>query len=223
MALRKTDEADLRSRYPLFIEVGIVTALVILITAFNYQFRTSNDFQVEMNEQEVVEMEEVQQTEQEVEPPPPPKPPVPVEVPNDQIIEEDEKVDFDSSLDLNESLDTGNDAPPPPEDDGKEEEQEVFVVVEDQPQMIGGRQALYDKLEYPSFARKAGIEGRVTVQFVVDENGNVTNPRILKGVHKVLNEEALRVIKQMKFKPGKQRGKAVKVKMSVPINFQLRN
>jgi beta-lactamase regulating signal transducer with metallopeptidase domain len=113
---------------------------------------------------------------------------------------------------------------------------EVYVVVEDQPEMVGGREALYDAIEYPAAARKAGAEGRVTVQFIVDKDGNVVDPLILKSAgtsrgddnmaeaptteHALLNEEALRVIKQMKFKPGKQRGTPVNVKMSVPINFQ---
>jgi protein TonB len=220
MGVRKNEGADLRSEYPLWIEVGLVATLVILIGAFRANFQTEQTFEVNMEKQEVVEMEEVQQTKQEKKPPPPPKPPVPVEVPNNETIEQDD-VDFDASLDLDESLNQSQGPPEPPEED-KEKEQEVFVVVEDEPTLIGGMKALQSSVEYPEFAKKAGIEGRVIVQFVVDENGDVQDPRVIRGVHKLLNEEAIRAVKQQKFKPGKQRGQPVKVQMSLPVTFQLR-
>lgn len=220
MAIRKKEEANLRNEYPIWIQLGMVFALSILLIGFQWNFTTEDSFEVQLEEQEVVEMEEVQQTKQEVKPPPPPKPPVPVEVPNDEIIEDD-NVDFDASLDLNESLDTQG-PPPPPEKEEEEEEQEVFVVVEDQPQLKGGMAALQKEVNYPEFAKKAGIEGRVFVQFVVDESGNVQDPKVTRGVHKLLNEEAVRAVKQMTFTPGKQRGKAVKVQMSLPVTFRLK-
>jgi len=218
MPLRKTDSANLRNKYPLFVEGGLVLSLVLLIVAFRVDIQTGQSFEVQMEEQEVVDMEEIQQTEQETEPPPPPKPPVPVEVPNNEVIENDD-VDFDSSLDLDDRLDTSQG--PPPGNEEEEEEQEVFVVVENQPELIGGMKALNEEVNYPDFARKAGIEGRVFVQFVVDEEGNVQNPKVTRGVHKLLNQEALRAVKKMKFKPGKQRGNAVKVQMSLPVTFRL--
>ncbi|NBB75071.1 MAG: TonB family protein [Bacteroidetes bacterium] len=220
MGVRKDDSADLRKQYPIYVQVGMIVALLLLILAFRVDLRQESEFQVVMEEQEVVQMEEIQQTEQETKPPPPPRPPVPVEVPNDEIIE-DEAVDLDASLDLNESLQTS--APPPaPEEEEEEEEQEVFIVVEDRPELIGGMAALQQAVEYPEFAKKAGIEGRVFVQFVVDEQGNVTNPQVTRGVHKLLDQAALEAVREMKFKPGKQRGKAVKVQMSLPVTFRLR-
>jgi len=219
MAVRKEDQADLRKEYTIWVQFGLLFALSILIIATRWDLQTTQDFQVQLEEQEVVEMEDVKQTKQEVKPPPPPKPPVPVEVPNDQVIEQD-NVNFDASLDLSESLDT-SEGPPPPPDEGEEDEQEVFVVVENQPELIGGMAALQKEVDYPEFAKKAGIEGRVFVQFVVDENGNVQNPQVTRGVHKLLNQEAVRAVKNMKFKPGKQRGKAVKVQMSLPVTFRL--
>ncbi len=218
MPLRKTDSANLRNKYPLFVEAGLVLSLVLLIVAVRVDIQTGQSFEVQMEEQEVVDMEEIQQTEQETEPPPPPKPPVPVEVPNNEVIENE--ADFDASLDLDDRLDT-NQGPPPGDDEEEEEEQEVFVVVENQPELIGGMKALNEEVEYPDFARKAGIEGRVFVQFVVDEEGNVQNPKVTRGVHKLLNQEAMRAVKEMKFEPGKQRGKAVKVQMSLPVTFRL--
>jgi protein TonB len=143
---------------------------------------------------------------------------VPQEVPNNEVIE-DQDVDFDASLDMDESLDTS--APPPDDSEEEEEEQEIFMVVENQPELIGGMKALQESVTYPDFAKKAGIEGRVIVQFVVDEKGNVTNPKVVRGVHKLLNEEAIKAVKDQKFKPGKQRGKPVKVQMSLPVTFRL--
>lgn len=218
MGLRKEEGANLRNWYRLFIEVGLVFSLLILIVAFQIDYRPGNSFQVNLQEQETVEMEEIQQTEQETKPPPPPKPPVPVEVPDNATIENDD-VDFDASLDLDESLNT--DQGPPPEEEEEEEEDEIFVVVEQQPELKGGMKALQEEVDYPDFAKKAGIEGRVFVQFVVDENGNVQDPRVTRGVHKLLNEEAIRAVKQMSFEPGRQRGKPVKVQMSLPVSFQL--
>lgn len=107
-------------------------------------------------------------------------------------------------------------------DDSEEEEQEIFMVVENQPELIGGMKSLQQSVEYPEFAQKAGIEGRVIVQFVVDEKGNVQDLKVTRGVHKLLNEEAIRAVKEQKFKPGKQRGEAVKVQMSLPVTFRLR-
>lgn len=219
MALRKKEGADLRAQYPLYVEIGLVLSLALLIVAFRADFSTQQTFEVNMEEQEVVDMEEIQQTEQEVEPPPPPKPPVPVEVPNNEVVEQEE-VEWDSSLDLDESLDT-NQGPPPSEEEEEEEEDEIFMVVEEQPTLVGGMKALQESVEYPEFAKKAGIEGRVFVQFVVDEQGNVQNPQVTRGVHKLLNEAAIEAVKKQEFEPGKQRGEPVKVQMSLPVTFRL--
>jgi len=218
MSVRKEDGADLRQWYRMFVQIGMALSLVLLIVAVQLDYSTGQNFQVDLQEQETVEMEEIQQTEQQNEPPPPPKPPVPVEVPNNETIE-NEDVDFDASLDLDQSLDT-NQGPPAPDEEEEEEEDEIFVVVENQPE-CGGVEALQQEVEYPDFARKAGIEGRVFVQFVVNEEGQVVQPEVTRGVHKLLNEEALRAVQQLDCKPGQQRGNAVKVRMSLPVTFRL--
>lgn len=220
MALRKSDKANLRRRYTLFVEIGLIVALVLLITAFRFNFNpdTGVDFVVE--EQEIVQMEEIQQTKQIEQPPPPPRPPVPVEVPNDEILE-DEDLDLDASLDIDEPL-TDLPPPPPPEEEEEEPEPEIFVVVEQMPELIGGLGEIQSKINYPEIARKAGVEGRVIVQFVVDESGNVVDPVVVRGIGAGCDQEALRVVRDAKFKPGKQRGKSVKVKMSLPITFKLK-
>jgi len=151
-------------------------------------------------------------------PPPPPRPPVPVEVPNDEVIEE-EILDIDAELDLEGPLDL----PPPPPSEEEEEEEDFFVVVEQMPELIGGIQSLQEKVEYPELARRAGIEGRVIIQFIVNEKGEVENPRVLRGIGGGCDEAALKVVKQAKFKPGMQRGRPVRVQYSLPIVFKLQN
>lgn len=219
MALRKTEGANLHEKYPLYVEIGLVLSLTLLIVAFRANFTTGQTFEVQMQEQETVDMKQIQQTKQEKKPPPPPRPPVPVEVPNNETVDQQD-VNFDASLDMDQSLDV-SEGPPPGDDEEEEEEQEIFMVVENQPELIGGMKALQDAVEYPEFAKKAGIEGRVIVQFVVNEQGNVESPKVVRGVHKMLDKAAVEAVKEQKFKPGKQREEPVKVQMSLPVTFRL--
>jgi TonB family protein len=98
---------------------------------------------------------------------------------------------------------------------------EVHMVVEDPPELVGGMEALQKSVSYPQMAKEAGIEGRVIVQFVVDKSGDVTNPKVMRGVHRTLNEAALEAVKEQEFKPGQQDGAPVKVQMSLPVTFRL--
>ena len=101
---------------------------------------------------------------------------------------------------------------------------DVFDVVEEMPQYPGGPQALFEFLsnnvKYPEEAEKAGIQGRVIATFVVETDGSISQPTIVKSVDPLLDAEALRVISAMpKWKPGKQNGKVVRVKYTVPLSF----
>ena len=217
---RQQQRSRLRDQYVLHIQFGAILALTLLIVAFQLDLTTNDSFTVQMHEQEAVEMTEIQQTEQENQPPPPPRPPVPQEVPNDQVIEQ-EPPNFDASLDMNERLETSTPPPAPSDDEETEEaEEEIFVVVEEQPE-CGGLKAVRENLEYPEFAQKAGIEGRVFVQFIVNEKGEVTNPSVTRGAHNLLNEAALNAITELECTAGRQRGQAVKVQMSMPVMFRL--
>ena len=123
--------------------------------------------------------------------------------------------------------------PPPPAEKPKEEvkqvvENKVFDVVEQMPSFPGGQAAmmgwLSKNIRYPAAAQENNIQGRVTVQFVVDENGKVTNPVVVRGVDPSLDAEAIRVVSSMpKWTPGKQNGQAVKVKYTLPVQFKLQN
>ena len=96
-------------------------------------------------------------------------------------------------------------------------------IVEDMPEMIGGLNSLYQSIKYPNIAKQAGIEGRVFIQFVVDVDGSVIDPVIIRGIGGGCDEEAIRALKQARFKPGKQHGIPVPVRMSIPISFELAN
>lgn len=212
----------IREAYTTTLQIGFVLSLVVVLGLTQLEFQAAETLDIPLETQEVVAVEEVQQTQQETAPPPPLRPVAPVEVPNNTIVETQE-IDFDASLDLNDALDTSApppEAPPPPAPETPEAD-EIFVVVEEQPVLIGGLKALQENIRYPVVARNAGIEGRVIVQFIVDEQGNVTTPTVMRGRHSSLNKEALRVIREATFTPGKQRGNAVKVQMALPITFRL--
>lgn len=213
---RKKSNADLRNYYTIFMQLGLIATLLIFIVAAKVNLQAGEKETNFTQEQEIVEIEEIERTEQENDPPPPPRPPVPVEVPNDEIIEDD-ILDLDAELDFNDPMDM----PPPPAQEEEEEEEDFFRVVENMPELQGGMQSLYDCIEYPSRARRAGIEGTVTVQFIVNEKGQVESPNILRGVQG-LNNEALRCIEAMEFEPGQQRGNPVRVQMSLPVRFTLK-
>lgn len=213
---RKKPSSDLRKYYTVFFEIGVILVLLIFIVAMKVEFIAEDPDVNLTQEQEVVEMEDITQTEQEETPPPPPKPQVPVEVPNDEIIE-DQEIDLDADMDINQKLEM----PDPPEEE--EEEEDFFVAVEEMPEMQGGQEWLYDNIKYPEMARKAGIEGRVVVQFVVNEDGKAENFDILRSIGGGCDEAAVEVIKKAEFSPGKQRGTPVPVQMALSVRFQLQN
>lgn len=218
MTERKKPNADLRNYYTIFLELGLLVTLIIFIIAVKVDLTSSAPEEYQLDEQEVVEMEEIIRTQQIETPPPPPRPPVPVEVPNDEIIE-DVEIDISSDLDLFGPLD--NPPPPPPQEE--EEEEDFFVVVEEMPELIGGLAELQKNIRYPEMARRAGIEGRVYVQFIVNERGEVENPQVIRGIGGGADEEAIRAVSQAKFKPGMQRGRPVRVQYSLPVFFRLQN
>jgi len=214
-------KADLKKYYTLLLEIGLILSLVIFIALMRVPLKSAASEDIVFTTQdEVVKMEEIEQTEQEKQPPPPPRPQVPVAVPNDEIVEE-EVLNIDAELNIDEKIDM----PPPPAEKKEtedEEEENFFVVVEEMPELVGGIQSLQQKIEYPDRARKAGIDGKVIIQFIVNEEGEVEDPRVIRGIGGGCDEEALRVVKQAQFKPGKQRGQPVRVQYSLPIFFKLK-
>lgn len=216
---RKKPKVNLHKYYMINLQIGFIVTLIFFITMFRINLQPGSDFEITEEEQEVIEMEEIVQTEQETTPPPPPRPPSPEPVPDDEIVE-DQFYDLDTEMDMDAPMDMP--PPPPPEEEEEEEEEpEVFTIVEDMPELQGGMDAIYEHLEYPEIARQAGIEGRVVVQFIIDENGQVVDPQVVRGIGGGCDEAAIEAVKQVEFTPGRQRGRPVKVRYSLPITFRL--
>lgn len=213
---RKSQQANLRKSYTVILEAGTIIALLFMITAVKVTLETEPPKNELIIEPEFVDVEEVIQTVENKTPPPPPRVPVPVAVPDDEIIE-DPLIDLDSEIDLNEPMPL----PDEPIDDDKEEI--VFRVVEQMPELKGSMAKLQENVKYPEMARRLGIEGRVTVQFIVNEQGKVENAEVVRGIGGGADEEALKAVQKAEFIPGKQRGRAVRVQYTLSINFRLQN
>ncbi|WP_390885440.1 energy transducer TonB [Hoylesella nanceiensis] len=111
-------------------------------------------------------------------------------------------------------------------DSKKEFTGKVYEIVEQMPEFPGGLTALMNYLRanirYPAAAQSAGIEGRVIVAFIVEPDGSVSNAKLMRSIDPSIDQEALRVVRQMpKWIPGKQNGAAVRVKYNVPVTFKL--
>lgn len=210
---------DLRKNYLIRAQLGMILSLLIFIVVFKIEIKASGEKEVmAIATQEEVMIEEIVQTKQEIQAPPPPRPMVPVEVPNDEVIE-DEIIALDAELELDEMIEL---PPPPPaqEEDGAEEE--IFVVVEQPPVLIGGIQSVQSQVVYPELAIKAGIEGRVVLQFVIRKDGQITDIQVVRGIGGGCDEEAVRALKTAKFRPGMQRGRPVSVKYTIPVSFRIK-
>jgi protein TonB len=217
MALNKNPKFDLKLKYQRVLEICTIIALAVLIIAFKFFPDFEGEGIVLEGPQELINVEDVEATKQEAAPPPPPKPPIPIEAPTDDVLEDIEISDTELDVDAEVT------APPPPPVEEEEEDAEpvFFVAVEEMPEPIGGIAAIQERIKYPEIARRAGVQGRVFVKAFVDEIGNVWKTELIKGIGAGCDEEALKAVKETKFKPGRQRGKPVKVQVSIPILFKI--
>ncbi|MGQ8337795.1 energy transducer TonB [Sunxiuqinia sp. A32] len=227
MELKKSPKADLESKRSIFVQLGLVLSLGLCLLAFEWTSKVDQVSSLGSMNQQEVEDEIIPITRQEeVKPPPPPPPPKVVEVLNivdDETEIEDELEIEDTEADDETVIDV---APVIQEEEEEEEEGQIFFIVEEMPEFPGGELALRkfiaNAIKYPVIAQENGIMGKVYVNFVVDKDGSVTNARIARGVDQSLDKEALRVVNNLpKWKPGKQRGKSVRVSYTVPISFVL--
>ena len=223
MESKKAPNADLTNKTGLYLAIGLVISLALITFAFEFKSYDDSGLvdlgQVEDNFEDVMEIPPTEQP-----PPPPPKIQQPeiIEVPDEEEIEEDIEIDLD--VDITE--DTEIEEMVFEEAPEEETSDEIFMVVEDQPEPEGGLQSFYDfvgkNMDYPAQARRMGVEGKVFVQFVVDKDGSLTDVKAVKGIGAGCDEEAVEIVKSApKWKPGKQRGKAVRVRMIIPITFKL--
>ncbi len=208
-----------RVRRVLYLQLGLATALVCTTLAFRLPVHVSSSFEVVEVRQELVAMEEVQQTRQQLLPPPPPRPPVPVEVPDDVVLD-DMELDLDAALDLDAEI-MVLEPPPAAEEPEVYDEPEVFVAVEEMPELIGGYASLMKSVVYPVVARRAGVEGTVVIQLVVGTDGVPRDAFVARSVAPALDEVALEAVMKQRFTPGRQRGRPVLVQIAIPVIFKL--
>jgi len=224
MELKKSPKASLEDKKMLFIMMGLVMVLSLLYIGFEWteqEVKVYDSFDTSMLAEEEIE---IVQTQQELPPPPPPPVPDVVEVIN--IVEDDvivESVDINTEDDKNKEVVIQAPVAAPIQE---EEDNVVFQVVETMPSFPGGDQALFkflgDNVKYPVIAQENGIQGRVICQFVVNKDGSIVDVEVVRPVDPSLDKEAIRVIKSMpNWSPGKQRGKSVRVKYTLPVNFKL--
>ncbi|OIP84245.1 MAG: energy transducer TonB [Porphyromonadaceae bacterium CG2_30_38_12] len=223
MEVKKSPKASLEDKKSLFVLMGLVMVLSLLYIGFEWtehEVKVYDSIDTQMLAEEEIE---IQQTQQELPPPPPPPVPDVVEVIN--VVEDDvivESVEINTEDDKNKEVVIAAPVSAPVE----EEDNVVFQVVETMPAFPGGDQALFrflgENVKYPVIAQENGIQGRVICQFVVNKDGSIVDVEVVRPVDPSLDKEAVRVIKSMpKWSPGKQRGKSVRVKYTLPVNFKL--
>jgi periplasmic protein TonB len=227
MELKKSEKANLEKKKGLFLQIGMVTVLALLLIAFEWTTREVGTGSLGELADVIMEEEIIPITRpEEIQPPPPPPPPQVTETL--EIVEDD--VDIDDELfidDVEARPDVRIEFRQMMVAEEEAEEAEIFFIVEDMPDFQGGgqdafRRFIAENLRYPQIAAENGIQGRVFVQFVVNEDGSVSDAKVVRGVDPSLDREALRVVMSSpRWTPGRQRGQPVRVAFTFPINFVL--
>jgi protein TonB len=229
MELKKTDKANLENKKALFVQIGLVLALSVTIFAFEYKTYEQKESTL-VERQAVQEVEEiVMQTQEDTPPPPPEDVPAP-ETTEFEIVEDDQKIENEFKVTsfeqtANVTATVGKIEIDVIEED-IEKEETIFTVVEEEAGFPGGYEKLLEYLgksiKYPQQARETGTRGRVTLTFVVEKDGSITDIKVLRDIGSGCGEEAKRVVQAMpKWKPAKQRGKAVRQQFVLPVTFNL--
>jgi len=222
MQPKKTPEADIERKRAALMIIGLLFATALILVAFEWrtydtEVASLGEVEIDLIEEEIIPISQQQ-------PPPPPPPPAPttvIEIVEDEVEIEEELVIEDMEIDESTEIEYI------PEVVEEVEEEPIFTIVEEMPSFPGGEAAMIKYLaqntRYPPMAKEAGIEGTVYVTFVVNENGEVSDVRVLRSIGGGTDEEAIRVVQNMpRWTPGKQRGKPVRVQYNLPIRFTLR-
>jgi protein TonB len=228
MEIKKSPKADLEKGKTMGILMGMIVGLAVLFVGFEWSEREITIAQDD-GVADIIAEEEIEITRPEdTPPPPPPPPPAPAVIEELNVVEDDvklEDIEISSEDDANQAQQEAY-VPPAVVEEEEESEQQIFTVVETMPEFPGGMGALMQYLaksiKYPVIAQENGIQGRVTCTFVINKDGSIVDAQVLRGIDPSLDKEALRVINAMpKWSPGKQRGKPVRVKYTVPVTFRL--
>ena len=229
MEIKKSPKADLEGKKGLFFEIGLALALAVLLFAFEWKSSAGEVSTFQTVPEEQVEEEIIPITQQMLKPPPPP-PPAPKLTDLMEIVDDASTIDEDIEI-LDAEDDSENKPVENPSDFGEYGDEEtgdddIFQIVEDVPTFPFGDVSKWiaKNVKYPQIAAENNIQGKVFMNFVIEKDGSITDVKVLRGVDPALDKEAIRVIKSMpKWKPGKQRGKPVRVSFNLPITFTLTN
>lgn len=234
MEIKKSAKADLERGKGLSLLLGLLVALSVVFVGLEWRSAVAQAQTTDrgFNAQEIEDVMNIedQQKPEEPEPEPQQAQQVEIQLPDDiKVVSNDKEVIKPTII----SVDQDKPLPPPNIPLGtknvqadEDVDQTVFEIVEENPEFPGGNEALAaylrKNLVYPESAVDNGVQGRVTVGFIVERDGSVASVEIRKSVDPALDKEALRVVKNMpRWKPGKQQGKAVRTRFSVPVVFRL--
>ena len=223
METKKTKRSDLEKKRPIFLQLGLIITLALAITAFEWKTPDVRGT--------ILPPREVQDVETGIIPIVPQKKELPKPV-NTTLMKTVENI-RENMLDIEISVEIDPDAyvepylpPLPIVEEQDDQVDEIFVIIANMPSFPGGETALMQYLArntvYPKIAKEAGISGTVYITFVIEKDGSVSSIAVLREVGGGCTEEALRVVSEMpRWEPGKQRGKPVRVSLSLPISFKL--
>ena len=229
MEIKKSEKANLENKKLLFMEIGLVITLGIILFAFEWTTKETKVAMLDDMAQVVLE-EEIIPITHDTPPPPPAAPKIPVLSDQIDIVDDEIELEDDLFMNLEDDASLGVEIMDYVEvaEEVVEEEAIPFQLVEEKPSFQGGDANQFSKwvnqrLVYPEIAKENGVQGRVTLQFTVEKDGSVTKVKVLRGVDPSLDKEAVRVVSMSpKWKPGKQRDRAVPVTYTFPVIFQLR-
>ncbi len=219
---KKHYAVNLQKYKPLLANIGLSITLLIVLAAFEVpELDGISLADLGTLSDDAEEQLEIPPTEQKPPPPPKIKQPEIIEIPDEEEIEEEIEVDLDVEIDEETVIEEIAEEEPE-----EENADEIFQVVEEGAEPPGGYASFYKyvgkNIKYPSQARRMGVEGKVYLQFIVEKNGRLTDVKIIRGIGAGCDEEAKRVLeKAPKWKPGKQRGRPVRQRIVLPVNFKL--
>lgn len=247
----KYPEADVFRLSPTFFNLGLAISVGITVLALGWtQYEKTVDVSSYMDTLEEEIEVEPPRTAEPPPPPPPPPPPVIQEVPDETVIEDqpefvDQSMDEEVVQEAPKAVENkpAPPPPPPPPPPAEDNDVEIFKVVEEMPRFPGCEneatteakkacadkkmlEFIYKNIKYPAIARENGVEGTAVITFVVEKDGSVKDARIVRDIGAQCGQEALRVVNMMnesnlKWTPGKQRGRSVRVQFNLPVRFKL--
>lgn len=218
MAIHKTKNADINIHYRKYLNISTILVLILLILAFKFSPSSSPLITNQGIDPDWLNIEKILNTTQINKPPIPPRP----KLPDVSMNEATEDIELASTQIEDNLVFSGTSLIEKSSNLIIEEEIVPFFAVEVKPEIIGGINSILKNVRYTEIARRIEIEGKVVIEFIVNEKGDVDSASIIKGIYDELDDIALNAVKLAKFSPGMQRGKPVSVKMVIPIVFKLK-